>query len=254
MVTDRAATAGEDVIRAIREHVREHAGDDPWYVVAADGGARLACALGMTPEVVVGDLDSLGSDEREMLEQAGCRFVVHPVEKDQTDVHLAMEWALSAGFREIAVVCHTSGRLDHVLGGVWAACRYVEAGLDVYFVDAGFEAALVKGPASVQINAPGGLIVSLLPVSGKAEGITVAGTKYPLKGESLGLGESRGISNETTASEASVSIDEGLLLVMAIRPSTAIRATSGDATSGHMTHSYATGRRPAGNETTPGPR
>ncbi len=197
--------------------IRQRAGDGPWYVVAADGGASLASSMGWRPDVVVGDMDSLGEADQMALRESGCRFEVYPAEKDETDVHLAMEWALRAGFQEITVVCHVSGRLDHVLGGIWAACRYVEAGARVRFVDAGFEAVLVKGPARVDIEGPVGLIVSLLPISGRAEGITVSGMKYPLRKESLGLGESRGISNQTTAARAAATVESGFLLVIALQ-------------------------------------
>lgn len=214
MVTGRGAPAGEGVLSAIRER----AGQGPWYVVAADSGASLAFLLGWRPDVVVGDLDSLNDVDQQALRESGCRFEVHPAEKDETDAHLAMEWAYQAGFREIVVVCHASGRLDHMLGAIWAACRYVEAGVDVYFLDEGFEAALVKGPARVDIAGPAGLTVSLLPVSGRVEGITETGMKYPLMREPLGLGESRGISNLTTGPEASVTVEDGFLLVMALQP------------------------------------
>ncbi|MGE5541850.1 MAG: thiamine diphosphokinase [Bacillota bacterium] len=192
-------------------------GDGPWCVVAADSGASLASLLGLRPDVVVGDMDSLDDADRQALLDSGCRFEVHPVEKDETDAHLGMEWAHRAGFGEIVVVCHASGRLDHMLGAIWAACRYVEAGAAIYFVDEGFEAALVHGPARVDITASAGLTVSVIPVSGRAEGITETGMKYPLKRESLGLGESRGISNLTTGPRARVTVESGFLLVMAMQ-------------------------------------
>ncbi|NPV70112.1 MAG: thiamine diphosphokinase [Firmicutes bacterium] len=183
-------------------------------MVAADGGADLAKEIGLAPNVVVGDMDSLSMEGQRELAEAGCRFITHPVEKDQTDTHLAMQWACGFGFTEISVLMNRSGRLDHVLGIIWAAYGLVEKGVSVRFVDAQFEAVLVKGPASVDIRGPKKLLVSLLPLCDSADGITLNGMKYSLKGESLRPGETRGISNETMDSEARVEVGKGTLLVM----------------------------------------
>jgi len=170
-VANRPDIADAELVRAIRERI----GEGAWHVVAADGGARLALALGMNPAVVVGDMDSLEEPFRRVLEQGGCRFIVYSQEKDYTDTHLAMDWAYLNGFREVCVIVHRSGRLDHVLGAIWAACRYVEMDAAVRFVDAGFEAALLRGPSVAEIRGAPGLIVSLLPLSRGAAGITLTG-------------------------------------------------------------------------------
>ena len=150
------------------------------------------------------------------LQQIGCELVQFPSEKDQTDSHLALVWAVDAGFRDIQVLLQTSGRLDHILGTIWASASCVERGATVGFIDEGFEATLAHGPAGVDVLPDQPLILSLIPIGGRAQGITLSGFKYALSNDSLSLAESRGISNQTTGKPAHIEVREGWLLVTAI--------------------------------------
>lgn len=199
-------------LRRLKDSVGEHCS----FVIAADGGARTACALGLMPDLLVGDLDSLTPPEVESLMRRGCKIHKFPTEKDKTDAHLALEWADANGFQDITMLIQSKGRLDHVLGIILAAYKYVDQGSSVRFVDQGFEAVLVKGPAAVEVLPGRPLTVSLLPLTGTARGITITGMKYSLRGEDLFFGESRGISNETTGKSGRIELSEGWLLVTAM--------------------------------------
>lgn len=209
------AGRGEPLSPALACELRESVGYGPWYTIGADSGAAVAAALGFAPDVVLGDMDSLPAADQKALRASGARFIVHPVDKDETDLHLALEYAFGEGFDEATVLFDSRGRLDHALGGIWAAYRYVAEGEAVYFADAGLEAALAKGPDCIRVHGPAGLTVSLIPISGPVTGITLSGMRYPLKGETLSPGESRGISNQAVEGEASIEFDGGILLVLA---------------------------------------
>jgi thiamine pyrophosphokinase len=183
-------------------------------VVTANGGAERALAAGLAVDLAIGDFDSIAPETLTALEHAGVRIERHPTAKDKTDLELALDAALAAGARKIVVVGGSTGRLDHLLGGLLllATDAYAAAEID----------ALI-GPASVHVvrrartlaGTPGETI-SLLPVGGPAKGVRTTGLRYPLRGETLAAGTSRGISNAFASAEARISLVEGVLV--AVRP------------------------------------
>lgn len=181
------------------------------YLIAADGGADVALALGLLPDLVVGDLDSIDPETLERL-RILCPVRSFPVRKDKTDTHLAIEAATGAGANEV-VVCGAFGdRHDHNLGLV-----LLLAGLPpfppVRLVGSRYEAFLA-GPYSLFCGSPGDAI-SLLPLSPVVIGVSTEGLSYPLDGAALTWGETLGVSNEMVGGEASVSVaGEGRLLVV----------------------------------------
>lgn len=182
-------------------------------MLAADGGTLIALELGLMPDAVVGDLDSLPASVRAML-AVSCEVERHPVRKDKTDSHLALDRALDDGWMDITIVLDRRGRMDHVQSLLWLACDRAGIGARTRLVDSEFEAAVVRGPACVDVTGRPGLIVSLLAY-GPVSGITWEGMRYPLEDEDLCPGESRGISNVMLGSEARVRWREGTLVVTA---------------------------------------
>ena len=182
-------------------------------VVAADGGLEHARALGLDVAVAVGDFDSASPEAVAAAAAEGTRVVRHPVDKDATDLELALDVAASSA-TEILVLSGGGGRLDHLLSALLLLGheRYASAQID----------ALV-GPARVHVvrgtrtlaGEPGEL-VSLLALHGPAEGVRTDGLAYELRGETLEPGSSRGVSNVFAANLATVSVQRGVLL--AIRP------------------------------------
>jgi thiamine pyrophosphokinase len=185
---------------------------DPDLVVAADSGLEHASALGLSPDVVVGDMDSVAPGALAGAERAGALVERHPVAKDATDLELALRYAAGLGPARIVVTGGTKGRFDHELANVLLLCADDLAGLEV---DAWF------GPAHLTVvrsrrelcGEPGDL-VSLLPVGGPALGVRTDGLLYPLAGEDLGPGTTRGVSNVLTAPVATVSVESGVLLAV----------------------------------------
>jgi thiamine pyrophosphokinase len=183
-------------------------------VVAADGGADHALALGLRVDVAVGDFDSISPAGLAELERSGTRVERHPAAKDATDLELALDAATAFEPRRIVVVGGTEGRLDHLLG------ELLILGSDAY---AGVELDALLGAATVHVvrgerrlgGEPGELI-SLLALHGPAHGVVTAGLEYALRGETLAPGSSRGISNVFAAPQARVSVERGVLL--AVRP------------------------------------
>jgi thiamine pyrophosphokinase len=183
-------------------------------VVTADGGAEVALALGVAVDVAVGDFDSITPDSLAILERSGARIERHPREKDATDLALALDAAMGLGPRRILLVGGAGGRLDHLLGELLLLGADAYAGVEV---DALLDAAVVhvvRGERLL-VGAPGEL-VSLLALHGPAVGVVTEGLVYPLRGETLSAGSSRGISNVFAAEQARISVEQGV--VLAVRP------------------------------------
>jgi thiamine pyrophosphokinase len=183
-------------------------------VVAADGGLLRARSLGLDVDVVVGDLDSATPEAIAAAEAAGARIVRHPQAKDATDLELALDEAVALGGRRVLVVASAGGRLDHLLGSLLllAAERYAALELDALVGEALVH--VVHGERTM--HGARGELLTLVPLGGAATGVTTDGLEYPLRGETLAPGTTRGVSNVFLGTEARVTLERGVLL--AIRP------------------------------------
>jgi len=183
------------------------------YLIAADGGADIVHAAGGTPDLVVGDMDSISSRGRRALKQDGVEVRVFPCAKDETDLEIALRAAVSVGAGEVTVFCSLGGpRLDHLLGAVsLLAADWLHA-VRVKLVDFRHAVYMASGDASV-VGEPGDL-VSLLPQTRQVEDVTTQGLLYPLSGETLYRAATRGVSNELTGTRARVSHGPGDLLIV----------------------------------------
>jgi thiamine pyrophosphokinase len=187
------------------------------YVVAADGGAATALAGGWQPDVVVGDLDSIDQRTLAELRRRGIPVETHPRDKNATDGQLAVERALDVEPTSLWLLGFLGGpRLDQALANVLLLSRLTTPAI---LLEEHNECVLVRpGVPHVWPTEPGE-VVSLLPLSADVHGVHTAGLRWPLTEARLLLGDTRGISNEATADEASVSTTRGLLLLTRHFPS-----------------------------------
>jgi thiamine pyrophosphokinase len=183
-------------------------------VVAADGGLLRARALGLGVDVVVGDLDSATPEALAGAEAEGARIVRHPQAMDATVLELALDEVVALGARRVLVVASAGGRLDHLLGTVLLLAEERYAGLELDALVGDALVHVVRGERTLR-GAPGELL-TLVPLGGAADGVTTDGLEYPLRGETLAPGTTRGVSNVFLETEARVTLERGVLL--AIRP------------------------------------
>lgn len=181
-------------------------------LLAANGGTQHALALGLTPSIIIGDLDSLAGEDLRKLEATGTEIRSHSRDKNETDFELALTYAVKAGFREILVIAALGKRLDQTLGNLALLTDPALDGLDVR-VDDGVEQAFFVRTRTSIAGRPGD-VVSLLPWGGEATNVSTDGLRWPLRGETLHPYKTRGISNELLDKIASVSLKSGLLLVV----------------------------------------
>lgn len=187
-------------------------------VVAADSGIELAQALGLRIHRAVGDFDSVQPDALQRAVAAGATVERHPAAKDATDLELALDAACALQPRRVIVLGGHGGRLDHLLGNALVLARDAYAHLEVVAQMGPARLTVVRSAADV----PGsvGETLTLLALHGPAHGVTTEGLRYPLRGEDLQPGSSRGVSNELVAPRATVRLDDGVLLVVQPHPTT----------------------------------
>jgi thiamine pyrophosphokinase len=195
-------------------------GDLDWYrdrarhfrkTVCADGGAGRARELGIIPDWIVGDMDSISEHDRRFMEGAGVCFELHPPEKDSTDTQIALELVEREGGREIVVWGGTGSRLDHNLSNIFSASSFLERGIDIVFDSPDLSVYLVKKKLVVP-GVPGDT-VSLIALDSRVSGVDLSGFKYPLEKATLEINWQWAVSNIITAESPVIRLDSGILAV-----------------------------------------
>jgi thiamine pyrophosphokinase len=171
--------------------------------------------MGVRPDLLIGDLDSVDPDLVVRLAAAGAAIERHPVDKDASDAELALDRAIGSGADEVVVLGALGGeRLDHELANLLLLADPSWQVPNLRVVRGGTVVRAVHGGEGLSVLGAIGDLVSLLPIGGEAEGVRTVGLRFPLGGESLALGPSRGLSNVVVDHPASVSLERGTLLVV----------------------------------------
>ncbi|MBQ9535835.1 MAG: thiamine diphosphokinase [Clostridia bacterium] len=176
-------------------------------VIAADKGLERLQRRGIEPDLIVGDFDSLGCVPE------GGNVVRHPVMKDDTDMMLAAEMGLQAGYRTFVLCGGFGGRPDHTMGNMHTLIYLARRGARGYLPGGGMTAtAIENGAIGFKSTARGNL--SVFSAGDCAEGVTLRGLKYELTDARLPSGVTLGVSNEFTGAESRVEVRSGALLIM----------------------------------------
>lgn len=191
---------------------------DAGPVVAADGGAAKALAAGLAPDLVVGDGDSLGHDGLAAVRAAGIPVELAAIEKDESDLELAVVAAVVRGATRLTILGALGGaRFDHALANAWLLAHPALAGRVAVLLDDATRVRLLDAtaaPAEVRLDGAPGDLVSLFPFGVDAVGVTTTGLAYPLRDEPLRSGPARGLSNVRSGPGARVALRAGRLLIV----------------------------------------
>ena len=177
-------------------------------VIAADSGLDLALRLGLTPDLTVGDFDSLGRVP------TGDNVVKLPVEKDVTDAAAAVKLGRERGYARFAFVGCTGGRPDHTFAAYQLLAELAGRGEEGLLFGDGFTVTAIKN-GSLSFPALSAGTLSVFAVGGDASGVTIAGAFYPLSGATLTPTFPLGVSNSFTGKPVTVGVKNGTLLVFA---------------------------------------
>lgn len=184
------------------------------YIICADGGIYLLQKLNIKPDMFLGDFDSCNFDE---IEKSGfldeCKDIKKfKIEKNATDTHIAVDFAMEKGFGDITLIGALGGRIDHSLANVMLLKYMIEKGVKGTILNEKNKVFLTD--KSITIPPEHGRRLSLVPLTEKVCGLSLKGLKYPLDGFTLELGDTRAISNEFTCENAEITFEKGLLLVI----------------------------------------
>ena len=180
------------------------------YVICADKGLSLARSMGIEPDLILGDFDSLKYTPE------GSNVMTYPSEKDDTDLMLAVSVALEKGFTEFIIYGACGGRLDHMMGNIACLAMIAEGGARGVIVGDD-DIISLHTPGSYSVPYKKGFSLSLFAYSPEVSGLTITGTKYTAYDCCLSNRVTLGVSNEITSDHAQISFSDGRLLVIQSR-------------------------------------
>ena len=180
------------------------------YYVYCDCGLKHQEALGVSPDLVIGDFDS--HEKPQDLHNV----IVLPVVKDDTDTIFAVKEGIRRGYEDFLLVGATGGRQDHNLGNIYALLMLKNAGKSALMVDDWSEMKIITAGEAVRVKR-GWRFFSLLNIAGTARRISIMGAKYNLDGGEILPDYQYGISNEVMNDEAVITLKEGSLLLVCVR-------------------------------------
>jgi thiamine pyrophosphokinase len=179
-------------------------------IVAVDGGTRHAWDAGVDPQLVIGDLDSLTAEEQQRLRSSSAEVSSFSARKDQTDLELALDRAVSDGAESVLIFGALGGRIDQTIANVLIPVQPELSDVEIRIVKGGQTAFLIRDHAV--LDGERGDLVSLIPLGGDAAGVTTEGLEWSLDDETLHFGSTRGISNVQKRERAQVRVRQGQLL------------------------------------------
>ena len=181
-------------------------------IIAADGGIHHCESLGITPNVIIGDFDSLDSTKASVFKHIGVEIIQYPIHKDETDLELALQFTLMQDVTEVFIIGALGARWDMTVANILQIAHPKFSSLKIRLLDGSQELLLLREGEQIDIQGRPGYQISLIPIAGDARGITTHGLEYPLNDEILYFGSSRGISNTFLQDHAWIVVREGILL------------------------------------------
>ena len=182
-------------------------------IIAVDGGARHCQKLNLLPHILLGDLDTISSTLlQQYIEETSVKIIRYPVEKDKTDLELAMDFAVGQEAAAITILGGLGPRWDMSIVNMLllSAPQYSER--DISLVDGDTRIIVLRNGIKHKLSATPGSTISLIPLADPAKGITLTGFKYPLSDQRIGYASTLGISNVFLKQEGKIYFKEGILL------------------------------------------
>lgn len=181
------------------------------FILCVDGGANKARSYGITPDCIIGDLDSIMPRTRQIYSSVP---VIHIADQNSTDLEKGLEYLLANGCRSALIIGAMGERPDHTMANFSILMKYHRR-LSLRFFDERCTVEII--PKKIRFTAAIGQQISLVPMD-KCTGIVTSGLRYPLRRETLQPGVREGSSNEAVKSTISISLDRGTLMLFKIHP------------------------------------
>ncbi|PKM96038.1 MAG: thiamine diphosphokinase [Firmicutes bacterium HGW-Firmicutes-1] len=182
-------------------------------IICADSGADALYNAGILPDVLLGDFDSVDEEVFNSFVQQGIKTVRFSAEKDLTDTHIAIKYAIKQGSKKIIILGATGLRIDHTLANIYMLEKFIRHA-HLKIVDTKNSIELVSDGSSRIYHKKDYKYISLIPISRKVYGVTTEGLKYKLQDATLLRNSSFGISNEILSEQGAITIKKGLLAIV----------------------------------------
>lgn len=189
----------------------EKACDGATLVICADAGAEIARTVGIRPSVLIGDMDSVSEDTIDYFKTMGVEVICVSSEKDETDMQLALDYAIEKNASEIIILGGIGGRLDHTMSNIHLLARARRKNVDAKLCDE--KQTVLAVNKHIIMTAPVRTVVSILPFEEHTIVKKTEGLKYALENEELPMGMPFAVSNEMTKPQAKITIAKGLAVV-----------------------------------------
>ncbi len=187
------------------------------FCIAVDGGYAYCKLLGIEPDLIVGDMDSLPKEQQKEIddisEKEPGRVVRLCPEKDDTDTLAALRIGMGKGYKNYRLYGALGGRMDHTIANIQCLCYLKNNGAEGIILEKGLSITVIK-EEKVSFESRGKGYLSLFSLGERAEGVTITGMKYPLNKALLTNDYPIGISNEFIGEESTVEVKKGMLLAI----------------------------------------
>ena len=210
------------------------------YVYAADKGIIYAHKMGIVPDAVIGDFDSLSdyvdetsdTDDHESIsvdkyldlatnvvsnlfgeDSKNIQILTHPVRKDDTDTMLAIKHAINNGFTHIYIICALGGRLDHTIANIQSMHYAIENNVTCNIYSDSEHLSIIKGPANIKVTSKPLYSLSLYSLTNECTGLSISGTKYDVNDITISNSFPLAYGNTIIKEQAEISIKTGTLLI-----------------------------------------
>lgn len=183
------------------------------YIIGADGGCNHLYKMGITPQYIIGDLDSINKELVDYYKSKNVLFKTYPSRKDETDSEICVYLAKELKAKKIDFYASLGGRIDHTLANIGLMHYVREMNMKPRIITSEEEVNIMKNEEIILCGKKGDTI-SIIPIMGDANNITLKNLEYPLNNGKIGYLSSLGISNVMSEDECSIKIEDGYALII----------------------------------------
>lgn len=182
------------------------------FIICADGGIRHLIQIGIDPDIIIGDLDSIDKNSMDYIRDKKLDVIKYPVQKDETDTELAIIYLIDKGYEDITLVGVTGSRIDHTLSNIFLLknlshknikAKIIDDNNIIYFVD-----------SDLKLKRDDKYYVSVIPIIKEGVVVSLKGFLYPLVESRIQFGSSLGVSNRITSDYGEIIIHSGEAMII----------------------------------------
>lgn len=183
------------------------------YIICADGGANHSYKMGIIPDYIIGDLDSISSKIIDFYKSKDVKFEKFPSKKDETDTEICIYLASKLNAKEIDFIGALGGRIDHMIANINLLYYVRSKGICTKIISEK-EDIYIAIDEEININGDIGDTISIIPLNGDANGVTLKQLEYPLNNYNMKFSVPLGISNVMLDKKCSIKVEQGSLIII----------------------------------------